>query len=224
MARHPYYPKSLYLPGYVPNEMESTQILITFFGIVGIIIALSFAYASRQALTRTLGSRLTVTWFTTCFFIHTFFEGYYVVTQPTLAADLSLFGQAWKEYAMADSRYLSGDAAVWIIEAFTCFLWGPLSLVILISTYTSDKSSTLAAIRYPLTFTVSFGQLYGCLAYYATSILTNFEDVHPHPQYFFGYFVGCNAPWVIIPSMLMWQSWKQMVRALKAAPAAKKVK
>lgn len=61
----------------------------------------------------------------------------------------------WKEYALSDSRYMTMDPAVFLIEGITAYLWGPLCLY---NAYLIFKADKMAPI---LTGLVSLGQLYG---------------------------------------------------------------
>jgi hypothetical protein len=44
-------------------------------------------------------------------FIHTFVEGWFVVTNQTIAGDHYFLSNLWKEYAKSDSRYMTSDPA-----------------------------------------------------------------------------------------------------------------
>lgn len=53
------------------------------------------------------------------FFLHAFFEGYFVLYHSSLAGSQSLFAQLWKEYALSDSRYMTSDPFMLCIETIT---------------------------------------------------------------------------------------------------------
>lgn len=78
------------------------------------------------------------------------------------------------------------------------FIWGPLCYAIVICI---AKRSPL---RHPLQIIMCIGHLYGCILYYATSLAElYFNDVsHSRPEalYFWGYYVGFNFPWIIVPT------------------------
>lgn len=125
----------------------------------------------------------------------------------------------WKEYALSDSRYLTSDAFVTCMEGMTALLWGPLSLLC------AHWIVTRHAARHPLQMTISIGQLYGVVLYYATCA---FEERHrtilysiPSQVHFWGYYVFLNAFWFFIPIALIWQSFREATRALAAAQKAK---
>lgn len=47
------------------------------------------------------------------------FPGYYIWHHDDLASLQSIFGQAWKEYSLSDSRYLTSDPFMLCIEFIT---------------------------------------------------------------------------------------------------------
>lgn len=51
--------------------------------------------------------------------IHFFFEGYFALNHTRMAPSQTFFGQLWKEYSMADSRYLTSDPFVLCMETTT---------------------------------------------------------------------------------------------------------
>ena len=46
-------------------------------------------------------------------------KGFFVVNHKSLATSQHPIGQMWKEYALSDSRYLTGDVFVLCVEALT---------------------------------------------------------------------------------------------------------
>jgi cholestenol delta-isomerase len=93
-------------------------------------------------------------------------------------------------------------------------MWGPLSFI------TAYMIATEHKLRYPLQLIVSLGQLYGDVLYYATSIfdlyIVGVSYSRPEAYYFWFYFVGMNAPWIIIPICLIRSSLKMTGRAFEA--------
>lgn len=118
---HPYYPRDLVLDHYVPNTNSVVKslghVLIAFSTIVCLTIAL--ARPKRHSTLQHPGDRLTFFWFVLCGLIHTLFEGYFGIHHATLAGDQSPVGQVWKEYALSDSRYLTSDSFVLVVERIT---------------------------------------------------------------------------------------------------------
>ena len=117
MARHPYYPQSLSIPHFVPQNVPMEKILFTFFS--GLLI-LTFVFLSVYARRPSKGAPAYLAlWFFMCGLIHTFVEGYFVATNATIAGDTTFLANLWKEYAKSDSRYMISDPTVLLIEGIT---------------------------------------------------------------------------------------------------------
>ena len=73
--------------------------------------------------------------------------------------------------------------------------------------------------RFPLQFLFSFGELYGCILYFGIAWWDGFRYSSPEPLHFWFYFFFMNILWIIIPTLLCWQSISHTVRAFKTATA-----
>jgi len=130
--------------------------------------------------------------------LHCFFEGYFVSYSTTFGSKQDLFAQLWKEYALSDSRYISGDPIVRCAETITVLVWGPLSFL------TAVLIANGSPFRHPFQLIVSVGHLYGDVLYLSTSLV----DLHvryvsysrPEPYYFWFYFMFMNLIWVFVPA------------------------
>lgn len=95
---HPYFPRSLKIPHYKPNDKDLTELLSVFFGIVAIFIVLTWVvtgFAARKPLSVT--RRLIVCWFVACGLIHSVLEGYFGYFHATLAGHMDFLGQLCKK-------------------------------------------------------------------------------------------------------------------------------
>ncbi|KAF9930619.1 hypothetical protein FBU30_000245 [Linnemannia zychae] len=213
---HPYYPRDLILDHYVPNTYTMKDTLTLLFSTFGTIIvgALALSYRVRHSNIRGIGNQLTFVWFVMCGFIHLFLEGYFGINHRTLAGDQHPLAQVWKEYSLSDSRYLSSDSFVLIMERITAFAWGPLAFFTAYAMYNKLPS------RYIAQLFISVGQLYGTVLYYATTMVEGSPHCDPHPYYYYFYFVFFNFFWMIIPSILIHNAIKNLYRAMKAAHVA----
>lgn len=67
---------------------------------------------------------------------------------------------------------------------------------------------------------VSVGQLYGDILYYATSffdhVVNGISYSRPENFYFWFYFVGCSAVWIVVPAVLIYQSAVKVASAIAA--------
>jgi len=76
-------------------------------------------------------------------------------------------------------------------------LFGPLALI------TASFIATNHPLRHALQTIVSFGHLYSDILYYTTALYAHhFLDLpysRPEAQYFWGYFIGLNGFWIVVP-------------------------
>lgn len=134
-----------------------------------------------------------------------------------MGSDTSILTQMWKEYALSDSRYLTMDAFMFCMEAITSVFWGPMSLLCAYSiVYDLPWRHSLQTI-------ISLGQLYGDVLYYGTcafdEIVYHKAYSRPERYYFWGYFMLLNAFWIVIPLVLLVNSFKQTSKAFAKAKA-----
>lgn len=130
--------------------------------------------------------------------LHTCFEGYFVLNYATLASKQDLFGQLWKEYALSDSRYLTGDTFVLCAEVVTVCAWGPLSIL------TAGSIMRSSPWRHPLQLIVCLAHMYGDVLYLSTALVDWYmrDIAHTRPEaYYFGfYLLFLNGIWIFVPA------------------------
>ncbi|KAK3828829.1 MAG: Emopamil binding protein-domain-containing protein [Benniella sp.] len=208
---HPYYPRNLVLDHYVPNSNTMQDTLVVLFSCFGSIAlgAVVLSYQRRNSTIKGLANQLTFLWFFMCGFIHLFLEGYFGIYHKTLAGDQFFLAQIWKEYSLSDSRYLSSDPFVLIMERLTAFAWGPLAFYIAYAMYYNRPT------RHVVQLIVSVGQLYGTILYYLTTMIEGSPHCDPHPYYVYFYFGFFNFFWMIVPMILIVQSSKNLHTAMK---------
>ncbi|KAK4039683.1 Emopamil-binding protein [Parachaetomium inaequale] len=205
---HPYFPQDAIIPGYAPNSSPLLAILGAFGGIIGAFVLGCVTLAKWYSPGLKRADQWTVAWFALCGFLHLLFEGYFVLNHATLASSQSLFAQLWKEYALSDSRYLTSDPFMLCIETLTVITWGPLSL--LTALLTARNLPREQGTRHLLQTAVSIGHLYGVALYYGTcgfaEHMGGVSYSRPEALYYWGYYVGMNAPWAVVPCLLLWRS------------------
>jgi cholestenol delta-isomerase len=80
--------------------------------------------------------------------------------------------------------------------------WGPLSL--LTALLTARNQPREQGIRHLLQAIVCVGHLYGVALYYGTcgfaEHMRGISYSRPEALYYWGYYVGMNAPWAVVPS------------------------
>ncbi|KAJ6107996.1 Bcebp4 [Penicillium sp. IBT 18751x] len=204
MAAHPYYPIDLEIVGYLANEWDTLTLVSLFASGCTAIFLVTYLLVMKIHPKVSNGDLWTIMWFVLCGCIHLFFEGYFAYNFRRMPSMQDLFGQLWKEYSLSDSRYQTQDAFVLCMETITAAFWGPLSFV------AAGMIMTSHPLRYPLQAIISLGQLYGDILYYATCLFDNYilglEYSRPEAAIFWGYFVFCNAFWIVIPLYLIYTS------------------
>ncbi|TQV91397.1 EBDP2-like protein [Cordyceps javanica] len=224
MASHPYYPLDAVLPGYEPNAVALHTVLALFGGIAGTVVLVAYAAASRQQPALRSLDCFAAAWFALCAFLHLCFEGYFIYFKGELVSQHTLFAMLWKEYALSDSRYLTGDLFTLCIETITvvrippsayfspAFAWGPLSLFTTLAIIFRSPS------RHFLQVLICMAHLYGVLLYYSTNWVDyRFSGIsysRPEFLYYWVYYVGFNAPWFFVPLGLLYDSWSQITSAI----------
>ncbi|NWJ06385.1 EBP isomerase, partial [Crypturellus undulatus] len=93
------------------------------------------------------------------------------------------------------------------METVTAWAWGPLSLVTFVALLRRHPA------RHVLQLVVSLGQFYGDVLYFWTEARAGWSHSDPRPLYFWGYFVGLNGIWLVVPGLLLADAWRQLVAA-----------
>ncbi|QMW45665.1 hypothetical protein G4B11_009120 [Aspergillus flavus] len=210
---HPFYPPDIDLIGYAANTM-SIPVLLSVFALATLTIV-GFTSAVLKKINPGLSrqDKMLACWFIFSGCIHFIMEGYFVYNHKIMPSRLDLLGQMWKEYAKADSRYMTMEPFVLYMESITAFAWGPLCYLI------SWMIVANSPYRHPTQMIVSMGQFYGDVLYYTTSIA---EEVYharsysrPETYYWWGYFVFLNAFWIFIPVFCIYQSYSVMAAVFR---------
>ncbi|KAG5836017.1 3-beta-hydroxysteroid-Delta(8),Delta(7)-isomerase [Anguilla rostrata] len=215
--QHPFWPQDLSIPNYVANDRSMAEILTFLFSVSGMLLVGTWALTGREVAggRLTAARRLVLCWFTVCGFIHGVIEGWFSLYYPIIPSDQSFLSQLWKEYSKGDSRYVIADNFTVCMETVTAMLWGPLSVwTVLAFLYNRPN-------RFVLQLIVSLGQLYGAVLYFYTEHRDGYAHSQlGHPLYFWFYFVFMNTLWIVIPLLLIWDSWCQLSAAQSASDAA----
>lgn len=206
---HPFYPRDLDFPDYVPNERSVLQLMTTFFGALGVcLVGLWILMGFRRHLNGRFLCKLKISWFLLCGLIHLILEGYFAAFYRTIAQDSAFLAECWKEYGRADSRYISGDSFTVCMESVTAFVDGPLAFLAVYA-FMSNKP-----YRHVVQLVLSLFQLYGDVLYFATEAKEGFTHGPLwHPLYFWLYFVVFNAVWIIVPMACIVESYKELTSA-----------
>lgn len=201
---HPYVPSNLQLENFVANSRTGVSLLVTFFGMLSVFLALLYLLVRHNKYMREdFLCKVKMCWFFSCGFIHLILEGYYFFNYRTLAANNSFLAQMWKEYSMCDSRYIIGDSFIVCMEGITSLVDGPLALYALYAFITHHPN------RYIIQLCLSLCHLYGDVLYFTTEYLEDFNHgPYGDAIYFWFYFVFMNLLWIVIPILCMCESFK----------------
>eukprot|EP00262_Sarcandra_glabra_P014008 TRINITY_DN3998_c0_g1_i1.p1 TRINITY_DN3998_c0_g1~~TRINITY_DN3998_c0_g1_i1.p1 ORF type:complete len:248 (+),score=19.47 TRINITY_DN3998_c0_g1_i1:77-745(+) len=205
-AQHPYVPRDLHLPDYVPVSLSQSTILSVFASASLLVVSLIWILSGRSPnLSKT--DRKLMCWWAFTGLTHSILEGYFVFS-PDFYKKKSPFylAEVWKEYSKGDSRYAGRDSTVVTVEGITAVLEGPACLLAVYAIATRKPYS------YTLQFAISLGQLYGCLVYFITSYLEG-DNFAASPFYYWLYYVGANCAWVPIPTLIAIRCWYKISAA-----------
>ncbi|KAJ1920756.1 ATP-binding protein [Mycoemilia scoparia] len=218
---HPYYPRD---PNLLPHYRPSNLTIVGAFGVLGsgiaIVIVLSVLAIkfSNRRVPLTCGEKLTFGWFMVCGLIHIVLEGYFSFNHKTIAGNEHILADLWREYSHSDSRYLTSDTFTVLMEGITAIFDGSMAVVAAYGIINDSPFRHVAQIL------CSLAQLYGNVLYLSTAYMDNFVAANPHPFYFYGYFVFMNAIWIVIPTILVFQSSKAIYEGMSIAQGVKYAK
>ena len=116
-------------------------------------------------------------------------------------------------FAPSPCSYAWGEPFIVTMETITAFAWGPACFLIAYAMYAALPWRHAAIVL------VSTGQLYGCVLYYYTSVVTHFEDTHDGLLFFWCYFVLMNAIWIVVPACAIAHAFGKISTALHAVEA-----
>ncbi|KAJ2832977.1 hypothetical protein GGI24_001016 [Coemansia furcata] len=232
VIQHPYFPQSLELDGYTPPTQSPLALVSVMGSALGAILACTYAlFASRRIRGRALkrSDQLVAIWFVLCAALHCVYELYYLLHFRTLVVTQDILASTWKEYAKSDSRYLAQVPLVFALETITVTVTGPLCLVsaygiwlkfltgplCLVSAYGIWSQSL--GVRHIAQLCASVLHLYSVGLYFGTEIIATESSCRPEALYYYGYFIAMNAPWGLVPLVLVTQSFGAISRGMRIA-------
>ena len=135
MDLHPYYPKNIVILNFLPNTKPALELVSTIGIAFSLVIGVCYIVLIRYGTHLSQSERWTATWFVFCGLLHLIFEGVsvwskvlervliyaasFVFNFKDLASGQGIFPQLWKEYALCDSRYLTREPGVLVLEALS---------------------------------------------------------------------------------------------------------
>ncbi|EAX08835.1 emopamil binding protein-like, isoform CRA_d, partial [Homo sapiens] len=113
--------------------------------------------------------------------------------------------RAGKEYGKADARWVYFDPTIVSVEILTVALDGSLALFLI---YAIVKEKYY---RHFLQITLCVCELYGCWMTFLPEWLTRSPNLNTSNWlYCWLYLFFFNGVWVLIPGLLLWQSWLEL--------------
>nr|XP_033804103.1 emopamil-binding protein-like isoform X4 [Geotrypetes seraphini] len=131
----------------------------------------------------------------------------YLSLVGTVAQSDSMFASLWKEYGKADARWLHSDPTIVSLEFLTVVL-GSLLALILIHAIIKDKY-----YRHFIQITLCVCELYGGWMTFCPDWLLGCPSLNTSNWlYLWVYLVFFNGIWVVVPALLLCQSWVELRR------------
>ncbi|XP_035533856.1 emopamil-binding protein-like [Morone saxatilis] len=185
------------------------------------LLACSFQVLAAAMLTRRFGGRSSaedkwiLLWLFYDVIVHLTLEGPFVYLSlvGTVKTSEGPLAELWKEYGKADSRWLISDPTIVSIEIMTVVLDSVLALL-LIHAVLKDKY-----YRHFLQVALSVCELYGGWMTFCPDWLVGSPHLNTSSWlYLWVYLVFFNGVWVLVPVLLLVQSWFSLRRLHKFIP------
>ncbi|XP_035989690.1 emopamil-binding protein-like isoform X2 [Fundulus heteroclitus] len=149
--------------------------------------------------------------------VHLTLEGPFVYMSlvGTVETSEGPLAELWKEYGKADSRWLVSDPTIVSVEILTVVLDSLLALL-LIHAVLNDKY-----YRHFLQVTLSVCELYGGWMTFCPDWLQGSPHLDTsNPLYLWLYLVFFNGLWVLVPVLLLVQSWLVSAASMRSETQA----
>ncbi|XP_072034047.1 emopamil-binding protein-like [Amphiura filiformis] len=141
----------------------------------------------------------------------------YLAWTDTTKTAIGFVPDVWREYSLADRRYVDAEANTVIVELLTVF-FGAVLAVFIIEAIFNPKW-----YRHYLQICVCMAYLYGDAMYFGAEMWSGCENLATDDKYYFWvYLIFFNFLWVIFPLLLLWQSWNAIRDVYKRAERNKK--
>ncbi|KAI3365886.1 hypothetical protein L3Q82_000874 [Scortum barcoo] len=153
--------------------------------------------------------RWILLWFFYDVIVHLTLEGPFVYMSlvGTVETSEGPLAELWKEYSKADRRWLVSDPTIVSIEILTVVLDSLLALL-LIHAVLKDKY-----YRHFLQISLSVCELYGGWMTFCPDWLIGSPNLNTSSRlYLWVYLVFFNGVWVLVPVLLLVQSWSSLRR------------
>jgi len=143
---------------------------------------------------------------------HMFLEGPYLIISliGTVNTSTSAIAIPWREYGKADSRWLVSDPMISGVEFIVVFFVGPLCILEVYAIWTHRT------YRHWLQMVINVCDLYGDWMCLVPEFLIGSPHLnYANPLYLWVYLIFFYALWIIIPLLLVYQSWIFITRCAR---------
>uniref|UniRef100_A0A8I3PHJ6 EBP like n=1 Tax=Canis lupus familiaris TaxID=9615 RepID=A0A8I3PHJ6_CANLF len=165
------------------------------------------ALGLRLGRGRGAADRAVLAWLCYDALVHLALEGPFVYLSfaGSVADSEGLIASLWKEYGKADARWLYFDPTIVSLEVLTVVLDGSLALVLVYAIVTEKY------YRHFIQVTLCVCELYGGWMTFVPDWLVGSPNLNTDDWLYFGvYLVFFNSVWVLIPGLLLCQSWVEL--------------
>ncbi|XP_055473402.1 emopamil-binding protein-like [Psammomys obesus] len=183
------------------------------------LLAAGCALGLRLGRGRSAVERAVLAWLCYDTLVHFVLEGAFVYLSVVgnVADSRGWIASLWKEYGKADARWLYFDPTIVSLEILTVVLDGFLALVLI---YAIVKEKYY---RHFVQISLCVCELYGGWMTFFPEWLVGSPNLNTKSWlYFWVYLVFFNGLWVLIPGVLLWQSWIELKKALYQGAALEK--
>ncbi|KAL1780711.1 importin subunit alpha-4 [Sigmodon hispidus] len=172
-----------------------------------VLLAAGCALGLHLGRGRSAVERGVLAWLCYDALVHFVLEGTFVYLSivGNVADSQGLIASLWKEYGKADARWLYFDPTIVSLEILTVVLGGFLALVLI---YAIVKEKYY---RHFIQIALCVCELYGdWMTFFPEWLVGNPNLNTKNWLYFWVYLVFFNSLWVLIPGLLLWQSWREL--------------
>ncbi|KAM4602219.1 emopamil-binding protein-like [Polymixia lowei] len=207
--------------------LEDSPALVTMVTVYSLLacvgqMAAGFLLAQRWGGHCSPADRWVLVWLCYDAIVHITLEGPFVFMSltGTVATSDGLLAELWKEYGKADRRWLYSDPSIVSLELLTVLLVGFLVLLLIYAVIRDQH------YRHFIQIAVCVCELYGGWMTFGPEWLTGCPNLNTSTWlYLWIYLAFFNSIWVLVPLLLLWQSWvalKQLHTHQRAAVIQRK--
>jgi len=189
-----------------------TPVSLASMGATAVMFLLSYLLAVHlgKSFKKSNTEKWVMCWLLWDAMIHFLVEGSFVALSlsGTVMESKHWTSLLWKEYALADSRWGVSDPTIVAIEIITVFGAGPMCLWVVWGICNNS------ACRHFWQLVLCTCELYGGWMTFVPDILIGSPSLATDNfLYLWIYLVFYNGVWVVVPILLMWQSYNNMTAA-----------